>query len=79
MLTTSVSQIHLDFGLAVDAVKNVDYDVMDLDAAGAFENSYQTFRSGMPLQLPLMSLLLFWLASPQWPAVTFWFLHFVPC
>lgn len=59
VLTTSVAQIHLDFGLAVDAVKNVDYDVMDLDAAGAFENSYQTFRSGMPLPLLLMSLLLF--------------------
>ncbi|CAM9099296.1 unnamed protein product [Ectocarpus fasciculatus] len=44
VLTTSVAQIHLDFGLAVDAVKNVDYDVMDLDAASAFENSYQTFR-----------------------------------
>ncbi|CAB1108137.1 unnamed protein product [Ectocarpus sp. CCAP 1310/34] len=44
VLTTSISQIHLDFGLAVDAVKNVDYDVMDLDAAGAFESSYQTFR-----------------------------------
>ncbi|CAM9264977.1 unnamed protein product, partial [Hapterophycus canaliculatus] len=44
VLTTSVAQIHGDFGLAVEAVKNVDFDVMDLDAAGAFENSYQTFR-----------------------------------
>lgn len=46
VLTTSVAQIHLDFGLAVEAVKNVDYDVMDLDAASAFEDNYQTFRSG---------------------------------
>lgn len=45
VLTTSVAQIHLDFGLAVEAVKNVNYDVMDLDAASAFEDIYQTFRS----------------------------------
>eukprot|EP00752_Nemacystus_decipiens_P011484 g10196.t1 len=44
VLTTSVAQIYVDFGHAVDAVKNVDYDVMDLDAAEAFEDSYQTFR-----------------------------------
>lgn len=44
VLTTSVSQIHMDFGLAVAAVKEVDYDVMDLHAATAFEFSFQTFR-----------------------------------
>lgn len=44
VLTTSVAQIYVDFGHAVEAVKNVDYDVMDLDAAAAFEDSYQTFR-----------------------------------
>ena len=51
VLTTSVAQIHVDFGLAVEAVKNVDYDVMDLDAAGAFEDSYQTFRFGFDVCL----------------------------
>lgn len=45
VLTTSVAQIHVDFGLAVEIVKDVDYDVMDLDAASAFEDIYQTFRS----------------------------------
>lgn len=44
VLTTSVAQIYVDFGHAVEAVKHVDYDVMDLDAASAFEDSYQTFR-----------------------------------
>ncbi|CAN0061896.1 unnamed protein product, partial [Sphacelaria rigidula] len=44
VLTTSVTQIHTDFGLAVAAVKEVDYDVMDLDAATAFESSFQTYR-----------------------------------
>ncbi|CAM9950745.1 unnamed protein product [Pylaiella littoralis] len=44
VLTTSVAQIHVDFGLAVEIVKDVDYDVMDLDAASAFEDIYQTFR-----------------------------------
>lgn len=44
VLTTSVIQIHSDFGLAVDTVKDVDYDVMDLDAAEAFESSFQIFR-----------------------------------
>ncbi|CAN0482515.1 unnamed protein product, partial [Scytosiphon promiscuus] len=44
VLTTSVAQIHADFGLAVDAVKKVDYDVMNLDEATAFEKNYQAFR-----------------------------------
>lgn len=44
VLTTSITQIHADFGLAVAAVKNVDYDIMDIDAATAFEMSFQTFR-----------------------------------
>lgn len=44
VLTTSVAQIFADFGHVVEAVKNVDYDVMDLDAAAAFEDSYQAFR-----------------------------------
>lgn len=34
----------MDFGLAVAAVKEVEYDVMDLDAGTAFESSFQTFR-----------------------------------
>lgn len=50
VLTTSVAQIYVDFGHAVDSVKNVDYDVMDLDAAEAFEDCYQTFRSGIGLR-----------------------------
>eukprot|EP00904_Undaria_pinnatifida_P003150 jgi/Undpi1/12836/HiC_scaffold_7.g02503.m1 len=44
VLTTSVAQIHTDFGFAVDAVKRVDYDVMSLDEAAAFETSFQAFR-----------------------------------
>lgn len=44
MLTTSVSQIYVDFGLAVASVRDVDYDVMDLDASEAFESSFQAFR-----------------------------------
>lgn len=44
VLTTSVAQIHADFGLAVAAVKDVSYDVMDLDEAASFEASFQAFR-----------------------------------
>lgn len=55
VLTTSVAQIYVDFGQAVEAVKSVDYDVMDLDAAGAFEDSYQTFRFGFGLETEILS------------------------
>lgn len=44
VLTTSVTQIHLDFGLAVAGVKEVDFDIMDLDKANDFEAGFQTFR-----------------------------------
>ena len=45
-LTTSINQIYFDFNAAVGAVKNVDYDVMDLSdsSAKAFENNYYEFR-----------------------------------
>ena len=42
-LTTSINQIYFDFTTAVGAVKNVNYDVMDLNAK-QFEDSFYTFR-----------------------------------
>ena len=42
-LTTSVNQISFDFNAAVDSIKSVDYDIMDLEAKH-FEDSYYAFR-----------------------------------
>jgi dynein heavy chain len=43
-LTTSVMQIFSDFQSTVDAIKNVDYDIMDLDVK-QFEEAWYDFRS----------------------------------
>ena len=43
-LTTSVAQIYFDFNTAVESIKTVDYDIMDLDA-NRFEDSYYEFRA----------------------------------
>ncbi|GMH57655.1 hypothetical protein TL16_g02438 [Triparma laevis f. inornata] len=42
-LSTSVNQISFDFNTAVEAIKGVDYDIMDLDAK-QFEDAYYEFR-----------------------------------
>ena len=42
-LSTSVNQISFDFNTAVEAIKGVDYDIMDLDAK-KFEDAYYEFR-----------------------------------
>lgn len=52
VLTTSVAQIHVDFCSAVASVKDGDYDVMDLDAATAFESDFQAFRC-VPTAVPV--------------------------
>lgn len=53
ILTTSVAQIHADFGHSVAVVRGSDdSDVMDLDdATAAFEENFQTFRSDLHLLL----------------------------
>lgn len=74
VLTTSVAQIYVDFGHAVEAVKNVNYDVMDLDAAGAFEDSYQTFRlaAGLATRNPHLRLGFWAILQLSAPAARCW-------